>query len=103
MMTVLHALRTQQAVCILSFVDGCSRRCTASHLVVWVAEMLDLCLGKLPHAQQPLPRGDLVPIGLPYLGRRKGQLVAIVVVQIPAVQYWKRACCTAARPGHDLR
>lgn len=56
----------------------------AAHLVVWIAEVFDLCLGELPHSQEPLPRGNLIPIRLTYLCGCKWQLVAIVVVKIPA-------------------
>lgn len=46
--------------------------------------MLDLGLRELAHAQQPLPRRDLVTVRLPDLRRRKRQLAAVKVQQVPA-------------------
>lgn len=59
-----------------------------THLAVWMAKVLDLCLGELTHAQQALARGNFVAVRLPNLRRRKGQPAAIVVKQVPAV--WER-------------
>jgi hypothetical protein len=42
-------------------------------------------LRELAHAQQARPGADLVPVAVANLRRRKGQLVAVVVEQVPEV------------------
>jgi hypothetical protein len=55
-----------------------------ARLVVGVAEVLDLGLRELAHAQQARARRDLVAVGLPDLRGRERQLAAVVVQQVPA-------------------
>ena len=54
-----------------------------TYLVIRIAEVLNLRLGELPHSQQPLPRRYLIAVGLANLGRRKRELAAVIVQQIP--------------------
>lgn len=56
------------------------------YLLVWIAEVLDLCLGKFSDSEKALPRGDLIPIRLPDLRCCKRQLASVVVQQVPEPQ-----------------
>ena len=70
-------------------------------LVIWIAEVLDFCLGEFSHAEQAGSRCDLVAVGAAYLRCGKRQLAAIVVKQLPALetthsktrQHSSRAAC----------
>jgi len=54
-------------------------------LVVRRAEVLDLGLSELAHAQQALLRADLVAERLAHLRHRERQLAAVVVQQVAEV------------------
>ncbi len=55
-----------------------------TRLVVRFAEVLNLRLRELAHAQEARARRDLIAVRLPDLRRREGQLVAVVVQQLAA-------------------
>lgn len=58
----------------------------AAYLLVWIAEMLNLCLCEFTDPEQALARGNLIAVGLSNLCSSKGQLATIVVQQIPALR-----------------
>ena len=72
-----------------------------SHLMLRMAEVLDLSLCELSHANQTSSWRDLVPVGLADLGCCKGQFATIVVQQIPAGRH--SSCCNADAGMHDLQ
>ena len=79
MMQRLHmAIQYEQ----VSDLEGAVRR----HLLVWIAKVLDLCLGEFSDSEKALTRGDLIPIRLPDLRCRKRQLASVVVQQVPEPQ-----------------
>lgn len=66
----------------LTVLEGAVRR----HLLVWIAKVLDLCLGEFSDSEKALPRGDLIPIRLPDLRCCKRQLASVVIQQVPEPQ-----------------
>ncbi len=76
----------QRHLCIEGQTDMWPRESTTRmhYLVGRVAEVLNLSLRELAHAQQPGTRGDLVAVRLPDLRGGEWQLAAVVVQQVSA-------------------
>lgn len=52
--------------------------------MLWMAEMLNLCLREFSDADEAGSRRDFISVRLPNLSSGKGKLAAIVVQKIPA-------------------